>query len=101
MSVAKPRVSFFLETESQPIAGGHPAWNRNLPGDRGCISGDERSGEEIPFTVGDYFQAAREFLTSAGPTAAAERIQIHLAKHGPYYHPARVVAELSGRRAEF
>ncbi|MCU0558786.1 MAG: hypothetical protein MUD16_01145 [Desulfobacterales bacterium] len=101
MSGAKPRFAFFLETEGQPIDGGHSAWNRNLPGSPGCFSGGERAGEEIPFTVGDYFLTAREFLKSAAPTASAERIRIHLAKHGPFYHPARVAAELKGRRAEF
>ncbi|MFO7707507.1 MAG: hypothetical protein R6V84_04975 [Desulfobacterales bacterium] len=100
MPGADPRFDFFLETESQPITSGHPAWARNLPGRRGCFSGDGQAGQEIPFTVGDYFLAAREFLDSFGPTAAAERIRIHLAKHGPHYHPARVAAEVCGRRAE-
>jgi hypothetical protein len=101
VSGAKPRFAFFLETEGQPIDGGHSAWNRNLPGGRGCFPGGERPGEEIPFTVGDYFQAAREFLKSTRPTAAAESIRIHLAKHGPYYHPARVAARINGRWAQF
>ncbi len=101
MSGAKPRFSFFLETKSQPISADHPAWVRNLPGSRGCFSGDERAGEEIPFTVGEYFLVARNFLETSGPTATAERVRIHLAKHGSLYHPARVVAEDRGQWTEF
>ncbi len=101
MPGAKPRFDFFLETENQPITGDHPVWDRNLPGRQGCFLGGHRAGEEIPLTVGDYFLAAREFLASAGPTAAAEQIRIHLAKHGAHYHPARIAAEVHGRWAEF
>jgi hypothetical protein len=101
VSDAKPRVAFFLETESQPITRGHAAWARNLPGSRGCFFRHGRVGEEIPFTVGDYFLAAWTFLKSAASTAGAERMRIHLAKHGPHYHPARVAAEFRGRRADF
>lgn len=101
MPAVKPRFAFFLETERQPITGDHPAWVRNLPGSRDCFAGGEGVGVELPFTVGEYFQAAREFLERSGPTAAAERIRIHLAKHGPYYHPGRVAAKIRGRWAEF
>ncbi len=101
MAGSRDRFAYFLETEHQPISSAHPAWGQNLPGGRGCFHSDGRPGEEIPFTVGDYFLAAREFLERARPTAAAERIRIHLAKHGAFYHPAKVAALISGRWDDF
>ncbi len=101
MAGAQDRCAYFLETEQQPITSAHPAWKQNLPGGRGCFHSDGRPGEAIPFTVGEYFLTARKFLDRAGPTAAAERIRIHLAKHGPLYHPAKVAAEMRGVWSEF
>jgi hypothetical protein len=95
------RFAYFLETEREPVAPGHPAWERNLPGGRGCFMPEARPDEEILFTVGDYFKAAREFLERAHPTAAAGRIRVHLAKHGAFYHPAKVAVGVGGRRTEF
>ncbi|MCU0540088.1 MAG: hypothetical protein MUF46_09425 [Desulfobacterales bacterium] len=98
---AKDRFAYFIETESEPVGPGHPAWERDLPGSRQCRPCAGRPTGAIPFTVGAYFQAAREFLEAAGTIPASAPIHIFLAKHGAFYHPARVAAEISGRRVEY
>ena len=98
---AKDRFAYFIETESEPVGPGHPAWERDLPGSRECRPSAGRPKGAIPFTVGAYFQAAREFLEASGTIPASAPVHIFLAKHGAFYHPARVAAEISGRRVEF
>ncbi len=64
-------------------------------------------------TTGDYFTAAASFLSQnhfepllsaiqslyqvAGDPGRLEAIRIYLVKHGKFYHPSRIEAELSGK----
>jgi hypothetical protein len=62
-------------------------------------------------SIGDYFEAVRSFLEGVGWAAvvqslagwgavasSAQAFRIFLAKHGEYYHPARVETDIEGKR---
>lgn len=107
-----PRFEYFLETVDQPVTPEHPAWERPLPLSRRAVS-EPSSSRAIPdafISIGDYFKAVRAFLQGVergafsrcleeqGAESSAGRIfRIFLAKHGEYYHPARVETGLGGR----
>jgi hypothetical protein len=74
------------------------------------FSGTSQAASELPLSVGDYFQAVRaffeetereaatDFLERLGADAAATAsFRIFLAKHGEYYHPSRVEADIGGK----
>lgn len=105
------RFEYFLETPGQPVSSEHPLWQRPLPTSRHAVIAPESppADAEAPITVGDYFQAVQAFMEGAGwaaivrvlsgsgaDPAAAPAFRIFLAKHGEYYHPARVEAEIEG-----
>jgi hypothetical protein len=104
-----PRFEYFLETVGQPVTPEDPLWTRQLPMSRQAFSEPSSShpGSGMSLSVGDYFQAVRAFLEGAGREALvrscpewgtdASAVRIFLAKHGEYYHPARVEAEIKGR----
>jgi hypothetical protein len=105
-----PRFDFFLETTDQPVTPEHPVWHLPLPSNRTwneqAVSAD---AVKTP-SVGGYLHAVRLFLegparnaidqnlaqNGAGPSDP-ESFRIHLAKHGNFYHPARVTAHFGGR----
>jgi len=106
-----PLFEYFLETLSQPVAPEHPAWLRLLPMSRHGLAEPAPSGlrHDASICVRDYFQGIREFIQGSGRNAfisslakwgadasAAETVRIFLAKHGEYYHPARVETEIKG-----
>jgi hypothetical protein len=105
-----PRFSYFLETVDQPIEPEDPAWQRPLPLSRDACSRTCREPAEAAVSIGDYFQAVQLFLETSGrdalvrslgeqaaDAAFARDVRIFLAKHGEYYHPARVETEIGGR----
>lgn len=104
--------SYFIETPDQPVTPRDPLWARPLPTSRRGVAepSSPPPAEGAPLTVGDYFQAGRRFFEGAGRAAfvracarggledaAAAALRIFLAKHGEYYHPARVEAEIRGK----
>ena len=110
-SMAAPRFEYFLETLGHPVEPGHPVWLRPLPMTRHGLDEPVPPGlrPDASISVGDYFQAVRAFLEGSGRDAfvrsltrwggdasAAETVLIFLAKHGEYYHPARVITEIKG-----
>ncbi len=86
-------------------------WHRPLPADR-------HAGPATLSAVsyGDYFTAVSDYLNGDGRDALAlaaqdqlgrafhlsalDRIQIHLVKHGAFYHPARVTVTIGTRRLD-
>lgn len=83
---------------------------RPLPLSRHSFSGLSHPAAGASLSVGDYFEAVRSFLEGVGweairrslagwnaDASSAETFQIFLAKHGEYYHPARVEAEIEGK----
>jgi len=106
----KLRFEYFFETVDQPVTPEHPAWKQPLPLSRDTFSKSSRAAPDAFLSVGDYFEAVRSFLEGAGwdaigrtlagwdaDVSSAETFRIFLAKHGEYYHPARVEAEIQGR----
>ncbi len=106
-----PRFEYFLETREQPVAPGQLLWRQPLPLSRSFIGGGSRPvAEDATLSIGDYFGAVRSFLEGAGREAiaaclercgsqadAAASLRIFLAKHGEYYHPCRVEADVGER----
>jgi hypothetical protein len=106
-SRTKLQFAYFLETIDQPVTPEHPAWTQPLPLSRGLFSGTSPTVPGASLSFGDYFEAVRSFLEGAGwdamgrtlagwgaDASSAETFRIFLAKHGEYYHPARVEAQI-------
>ncbi len=105
------RFEYFLETPGQPVSSEHPLWRRPLPTSRHAFiaPASPPAVGEASIAVGDYFQAVQAFMEGTGwaaivrglsgsgaDPAAAPAFRIFLAKHGEYYHPARVETEIEG-----
>lgn len=106
-----PRFDFFLETADQPVTPGHPVWSMPLPSSRNWNPEEAPARPWDTFSVGDYFSAIRLFLegparkvinkilaeNGAGDNTP-ESLDIYLAKHGEFYHPARLKAFIGGSK---
>ena len=106
-----PRFAYFLETLEQPVTPEQSLWRQLLPLSRCFGAGLSRpAADEASLSIGDYFSAVRSFLEGPGREAitgclekrgagahAAESFRIFLAKHGEYYHPCRVEADIGGK----
>ncbi len=99
------RFSCFLETSDLPVTPDHPVWSLPLPSSRQATPRGLRSERGKAISVGDYLGAVQLFLEGPARDAIAqylakrgtgisypEAFRIHLAKHGEFYHPARVEA---------
>jgi hypothetical protein len=88
-------------------------WHAALPQDRRSVTDNSQpAGRSLSY--GDYFAAARRFLSrdemaatvhAAGilakrsiSAAEIDHVAIHLAKHGAFYHPAKVVVATGTER---
>ncbi len=104
-----PRFYYCLETADQPVTPNHPAWSLPLPLGRNWNAEDISANSFNTPSVGDYLSAVRFFLEGPAQDAIGkilaqngagasdpESFQIFLAKHGEFYHPARVAAFING-----
>ena len=104
------RFAYFLETLDQPVTPEQPVWRRPLPLSRTFGVGSSQAASGSALSIGNYFEAVRSFLEGAGREAiagclkkrgvegaAAAFFRIFLAKHGEYYHPGRVEADIGGK----
>jgi len=99
---SNPTFSYFVYSTTAPVDDNHPAWQQPLPMTR------HFAGEKDGFSIshGDYFLTLRRFLENndfdiilralerrlaikVKPTDIRE-IRVCLAKHGEFYHPARI-----------
>jgi hypothetical protein len=94
-------VSFHMPGLTRPVVPGTKLWNTPLsPGTAARQTGGQ-------MTVGDYFQAARSFLTQdqgsrlcraikalAGECGPVPALGISLEKHGAFYHPLKISIEI-------
>jgi hypothetical protein len=105
-----PLFSYYLYNTTAPVDQNHPAWQQLLPLSR------HFAGEKDGFSIshGDYFLGLRSFLENDDfdiisrafevrlakkvKPANIREIRVCLAKHGEFYHPARVEV-YSGRQA--
>jgi hypothetical protein len=97
-----PQISYYLYNTQTPVDDNHPVWQQPLPMSR------HFAGEMDGFSIshGDYFLSLRRFLENADfdiisralqvclvkkvKPADIREIRVCLAKHGEFYHPARV-----------
>jgi hypothetical protein len=93
-------VSYLVGQPPVTITPVDSQWRAALPLDRRSVAHPPQpAGRALSY--GDYFDAARQFLLrddmavatrAAGvPAVRIDHLAIHLAKHGAFYHPARVV----------
>ena len=107
-----PRFTFLVGSPPRALTPDDDQWRLPLPRDRHAQSGPTSLPRQEDTTYGDYFEAAADFLLAdegavlaraAGGILdrpivrqAIERIDVHLVKHGAFYHPALVVWHLDG-----
>jgi len=108
-----PKFSYFLYSNTTPIDQSHAVWPQPLPMTR-YFSG-EKGG--ISISHGDYFLALRRFIENDDvdlicralqvrldkkvKPADIREIRICLAKHGEFYHPARLEVSVWQQSAGF
>jgi hypothetical protein len=110
---ATTKFSFLIGQPPQLIGPGHLQWAAALPRFRYAVNKEQKvDAKDGRLRYGDYFQAAAGFLSRNRfevPTMAAaallkrevepddiKHLSIHLAKHGAFYHPARVTLHIGG-----
>ncbi len=112
-----PQFEFYLSNRSHPVSKSSGVWSSPIPlhrsPEKDILSPDD--GNCINYE--DYFTAVRIFLEqdkldvitraisqntgwNVKPSAIKE-IQIFLEKHGAFYHPARIEANLAERTVKF
>ncbi len=94
-----------------PITAADAQWHLPLPADR------QAGPSALPSVrYGDYFTAAADYLHAEGRSALTEAVrhglgrdaalraltglQVHLVKHGAFYHPARVTVAIGARKLD-
>ena len=108
-----PTFSYFISPSDTQLSSADSVWGDPLPLAR------PSSGKSLETIVthGEYFEAIRSFFEQDGfhvlSRALSQRlneeilsndvsgIQIHLEKHGEFYHPARIVVDAHGQELEF
>lgn len=111
---AKQRFYYYVSDNPDAISPGSDWWNRSLPASRHDRLGSGDLSPHDSLTYGQYFEAVSTFLMSHErdilPQAISylaphpydvndiSRIDIHLEKHGAFYHPARVVLKLGDKQ---
>lgn len=110
-------VDFFLSDETRAVNPESPLWAAPFPLDRQPAGARPSRPDDRPLTYGDYFGAADRYLRRdkarvlvaaaarvlGRPVGARqiEAVRVFLAKHGQYYHPARVEVSIGGVRLCF
>lgn len=105
------RTFYFAADDPDPVHRNNYRWNTALPLDRNQHPGPGETPAGEGLTYGEYFEAVTEFLSSHQSDFIAKavfhivnrpidpgeisHIQIHLEKHGAFYHPARIVMSLT------
>jgi len=104
---SQPKITCFL-LQQKPASEENALWNRPIPLSRHSLKGTPEDEADGHLNYGDYFSAVRDFLqknefqlltdTLSKRTNRQvalneiEEIQIHLEKHGAFYHPSRILA---------
>ncbi len=105
--------SYFTSVSKQPVSPDKPIWKHPIPLRLDALL----KADDISVSHGDYFQAAKAFLEAGSynviTRATSQRlgrkvkpqdiseIQIHLEKHGAYYHPARIESFVGQKQHAF
>lgn len=112
------KIKFALSPPEPMLTPESELWSAPLPATRHAFGRIQGEGAfEVAVTYGDYFTATQHFLEQDGyalirdasgritgkavaPTEI-EKISVYLLKHGPFYHPACVVAGVGGHQLSF
>ncbi len=108
-----PRYAYYITPLETPLSPANAVWQKSLPLTR-PTSG---KSAEIAVSHGEYFEAVRSFFEQDGgelfcgvlgqrlqqtvSPGDIHEIRIHLEKHGEFYHPARIVADVVGHTISF
>ncbi|MCP4748331.1 MAG: hypothetical protein GY874_19665 [Desulfobacteraceae bacterium] len=112
VNLSEPEVTFFVGEPAQPIGPESPQWLEPLPVDRNELKRHRADTKhEAALRYKEYFTCAKEFLArnqweivlhAAGHALKKQfrirqikAVHIHLIKHGAFYHPAKVTAQIS------
>ena len=112
-----PRFNYFLSSTKNPVQKKDHLWSIPAPLNRTQSAGIFESDSDKLIHHGDFFLAARDFLKKdryANITQAAsqrlgrrlsfneiDEIRIILDKHGAFYHPAKIEADIKDVRLSF
>lgn len=113
-----PLFAFALSPDTPEMSPEDDIWSTPLPASRHDFNrANVGDSSGMALTYGDYFTAAQRFLAQddlalicdaagklSGMTVApadVKHISIFLVKHGAFYHPSYVVADVSNRRLPF
>ncbi len=112
-----PHFSYSIGPNADAIDMRHDLWKDVIPQDRITAGSTDLSGKGAGVSYGDYFCAARTFLEAKQyehlRKAAArvlcrevwadsiESVDLHLIKHGQYYHPAKVTTVVNAQKLVF
>ncbi len=104
-----PKIQCFVSDEPAPITSQHPLWQNALPQNRHF-----ETVSETTLTYGAYFRAISDYFRKLGParltdiasqiadnpinSGAISQLDIHLEKHGAFYHPARLILHVNAKR---
>jgi hypothetical protein len=101
-------LDFYMTGVPGDIAPGHPLWGHSLAGRSAEFAGKTDAGNDN-WTIGDYFLAARMFVSSPQVLAGIEKtlepggaspgdwdIVLDLQKHGAFYHPIKMSVSVPG-----
>jgi len=104
-----PPIRFFLSDQTSPVTSQHPLWKKALPQNRHF-----ETSSETTLTYGAYYRAISDYLGKLGPVRLSEiasqfadrpinpeaisQLDIHLEKHGAFYHPARLILHVNAER---
>ena len=108
-----PLISYFLYDTTTPVDADHPSWQQPLPLSRHLTD----KNDDLSISHGEYFLAIRRFLENNHfdiiaralgrrlqkkvKTADINEIRVCLAKHGEFYHPARLEVSVGQQSTDF
>ena len=111
------QLNYFLSDKKRPVHKGRPIWTTPFPLDKPQPGKPLAPDTGNSLNYGDYFHAVSDFLKKNRfeivTTAISKNLQrnanleeikeinIHLKKHGEFYHPARVEIVLEGLNISF
>ena len=97
----RPDISFYMPGHNGRVGPGTPLWDMPLSGKHTADSAFQNPCD--PFTVGEYFLAAQNFLTRdngemlcravsslADNAGRIQSLAVSLEKHGAFYHPLKI-----------
>ena len=101
---------YYISDDPAVVNLKHPKWDTTLPLNRHLPARPEMNPTDENLTYGEYFKAVADFLSAHASDFVSQAVshhvnrsidpreilntQIHLEKHGAFYHPARIVLSL-------